>query len=905
VSGSRATAPEPDGRAVGVVLRDGSAVHVRPVRADDAPALQRFFADLSEPSRFLRFFSQPEGRVLGDIVRREVGTADGRFGLVATWGPDRRIIAHAEYIVVGPDRAEVAVAVADAFQGRGLGTLLIGQLAEWAFARGIRVFEAYVLPENYRMLEVFRQLGFPVEIRAAPGELHVSFPTAPTPEAVEHFEQREQVAAVNALRTVFAPRAVAVIGASRARGTIGGELFHNLRAYGFVGPVYPVNRAAATVQSTPAYPTVEAIPGPVDLAVIAVPAPEVVPVAEQCARRGVRALVVISAGFAEVGEEGRRRQAALLDVCRSRGMRLIGPNCMGIVNTDPQVRLNATFAPTPPPDGRVGFLTQSGALGLAILDYATALGLGISTFASVGNKADISGNDLLRYWGADPRTDIVLLYMESFGNPRVSSRLARRLGRTKPIVVVKSGRTPAGTRAAASHTGALLAASDVTVDALFRQAGVIRTDTLEELFDVAALLANQPLPSGRRVAIVTNAGGPGILCADACAAEGLEVPVLGETTQRRLRQILPPEASPANPVDLLASAPAGHYREAVQAVTADPGIDAVVVIFIPPLVTRADDVARAILDAAEASGGQKPILTVFMSARGLPAELRRGPQRLPSYAFPEDAAIALARVARYAEWRARAQEPPAVFDDIRRDAVVAVVAAALRRGGGWLDPDEVARVLSGYGLPLLPQVVVTAPGEAAAAAARLGGSVALKAVVPGLVHKSDVGGVRLGLAPDQVRQAAEEMAERLRAQGRSAPRFLVQPMAGPGVEVLAGVVHDPHFGPVVAVGAGGVFAEVLQDIAVGLAPLTRADAVDMIRRLRSYPLFTGVRGRPPSDVAALEELLLRLSVLADHVPQIAELDCNPVMIHPRGLTVVDARIRIAPAEPTRLLGGRP
>ena len=437
----------------------------------------------------------------------------------------------------------------------------------------------------------------------------------------------------------FNPRAVAVIGASRARGTIGGEIFHNLLSYGFHGPVYPVNPFAAVVQCVPAYSSVEAIAGPVDLAVIVVRADEVIEAAAACGRKGVRALVVISAGFAETGKEGQARQAELLRVCRAAGMRLIGPNCMGIANTESSVMLDATFAPSVPPSGRVGFSSQSGALGLAIIEYANSLGLGISTFVSVGNKADISGNDLLRYWESDEGTDVILLYLESFGNPKKFSQIARRVGRKKPIVVVKSGRSVAGARATSSHTGALIAASDVTVDALFRQSGVIRTDTLEELFDVASLLVNQPLPKGQRVGIVTNAGGPAILCADACEARGLELPVLSDSSQEKLREFLAPGASATNPVDMIASASAADYRKTIEIVVADENIDALIVIFTPPLITRATDVAHALVQAVQGLKRSKPVVTVFLSAGKCPEELQSETLTVPSYAFPETAAM--------------------------------------------------------------------------------------------------------------------------------------------------------------------------------------------------------------------------------------------------------------------------
>lgn len=894
-------------READVVLRDGSTVRLRPIRPDDEERLLSFFRTLSKSTRALRFFSATSDYFLAAEAKREVAVDYVRtFGLVATTGPEERFVGHALYVALDGDRAEVAFAVADDYQGRGLGTLLLGHLAVVAGANGIRVFEAEMIPDNHRMLEVFRESGFPIEVRASAGLLHVTFPTSLTEEAREHFEQRDRIAAVNALKAFFTPRSIAVIGASRRRGTVGGEIFHNLLSYGFAGVVYPVNPAAEVVQCVPAWPTVEAIPGPVDLAIVAVPAAQVVQAAQQCGRKGVRALVVISAGFAETGEEGRARQAELVRICRATGMRLIGPNCIGLVNTDPAVRLNATFAPQTPPAGRIGFSSQSGALGLAIIEYANSLGLGISTFVSVGNKADISGNDLLSYWEADPDTDVILLYLESFGNPRKFSRIARRVGRVKPIAVVKSGRSPAGARASSSHTGALIAASDITVDALFRQAGVIRTDTLEELFDVASLLAHQPPPKGRRVGIITNAGGPAILCADACEAEGLEIPLLGEEAQARLRAVLPREASVTNPVDMIASATAEHYREAIRIVAGDPNVDALVVIFIQPLTTRAEEVARMIVDGMrELHERKKPVLTVFMSARGVPEALKTADVRVPSYAFPEAAAIALARAARYGEWRERPWAPPSRLEGLRRDEAAAIVAAALHRGGGWLTPEEVEALLSCYGLPVVAQRVVRSPEQAGLAAQELGGAVALKAIAPGIVHKTEVGGVRLHLrGGEAVRIGAEEMGALLRSKGFSPTGFLVQQMVPEGVEMIVGVVHDPQFGPVVACGAGGVLVELLRDVSVRLAPLTREDASEMIRDLKTYRLLTGFRGAPACDTGALEDALLRVSELAEDLPQIAELDCNPTRVHQKGAAVLDARIRVTAFEPPPLLGRR-
>jgi acetyl coenzyme A synthetase (ADP forming)-like protein len=896
----------PAHREADVVLRDGSTVRVRPVRPGDAPAVHEFLDGLSERSRWLRFFSGfPD---LDQAVRwaTEVDY-DRRYGLVVVVGAEGTVVAHAGYEREEgrPDRAEIAFAVADAFQGRGLGTILLGHLAEVAAAAGVTVFGAQVLPENHQMIQVFRDSGFPLSVRSVPGTILVEFPTSLSPEALERFDLREQLAAVAALRTLLAPRSVAVIGASRERGSVGGQLFHNLLAAGFNGPVYPVNPHAPVVQSVLAYRSVGDVPGPVDLVVIAVPAALVPRIARECAAKGVRMLVVISAGFAEAGEEGAALQAELLGVCRESGMRLIGPNCLGVMNTAPDVRMDATFGPLLPVPGRVGFLSQSGALGLAIVDHANALGLGLSSFVSVGNKADISGNDLLNYWAEDPGTDVALLYLESFGNPRKFARIARRVARSKPIVAVKSGRSVAGARASSSHTGALLAASDVTVDALFSQAGVIRTDTLSELFDVASLLASQSRPRGRRVAIVTNAGGPGILCADACEAGGLEVVPLSEPLRARLAAFLPAAAALANPVDMIASAPAEHYRRATELVLASGEADAVIVIFIPPLATEPADVAAAIRAAFQTVPDPPPLLAVFMTASGRRPELRVGERTIPSYQFPENAARALARAVGYGTWLDRPEGQVPRLEGVRRDQAAALLAGALADGPRWLRPDEVALVLDCYGLPLADWRLAATPEEAGAAAEQLGGPVALKAVAPTLVHRTEVRGVRLGLADaGAVTRAAVEMARDVAAAGHAVEGFLVQRMVPGGVEMLVGVAHDPSFGPVVACGAGGTAVELLRDVAVRITPLTTVDASEMVRSLATFPLLDGYRGAPRADAAALEDVLLRISALVEEHPEIIELDCNPVRVLTDGAVIVDARVRVEAAPPPTPLGAR-
>ena len=881
------------------MLRDGSTVHVRPVRRGDREALRKFLERLSPDSRSLRFFS------LGvnlDAAADWAADVDYelRFGLVALGGTRQAIVGHATWSRTDPDddRAEVAFEVADAYQGNGLGTILLAHLAEAAQERGVSLFEAEVLPHNHRMAEVFRESGFAVRTRSGPDVLGVEFPTEMSDDALERFDDRDRTAAAAAVSKFLRPASVAVIGASRERGTVGGELFHNLIATAFEGPVYPVNPRARVVQSVPAFASVRDVLAEVGLAIVAVPAPLVADVARQCAGKGVDALLVISAGFAETGEEGRARQEELVSICREAGMRLIGPNCLGVLNTSPDVRLDAMFGPLFPPHGNVGFLSQSGALGLAVIDYAQELGLGLSSFVSVGNKADISGNDLIQYWESDPETEVILLYLESFGNPRKFARIAPRVAREKPIVAVKSGRSAAGARATSSHTGALISASDVTVDSLFRQAGVIRTDTLAELFDVARVLANQPLPRGRRVAIVTNAGGPGILCADTCESRGLEVPELPPPVREELASFLPAEASLANPLDMIATAPATHYRQALEVLARHECADAIVAIFIPPLATRSEDVALALRSAVDAFERPLPVVSVFMSSEGKPPGLASEQGAIPAFAFPEDAARALARTVEYGVWRDSPEGRIPRFDDARLEEAGAVIASALGRGAEWLAPEEVERLLDCYGLALVESATVAGVEEAARAAGELGGPVALKAVAPSILHKTELGAVAVDLpGPEAVREAAARMSARLAAAGHEPTGFLVQRMAPAGVEMLVGVAHDRHFGPVIACGAGGVTAEVMKDVAVRITPLTDRDAHAMVTALRSFPLLEGFRGAPRVDVAALEDVLLRVGAMVEAHPEVAEMDCNPVVVSTEGAVIVDARVRVEAVAP--------
>lgn len=884
-----------------VVLRDGSLVHVRPVCSEDHILLTSFIERLTPETFGLRFPHAPKPEKAVDELIPDID----QFALLAM--REEMVIGHALYTVSMPDKAGLTVVVADNYQSKGLGTILLGQLTQAAIASGISEFEAYVTPENAPILQVVRELGFPTVLKSKPGFIHVTFPASLLPEALARFDQREAVAAVAAMEKFFQPQGIAVIGASRERGGISGELFRNILETGFQGPVYPVNAKTDVVQSVAAYHSVLDCPGPVDLAFIVVPTPAVLPVARECAQKGVQALVVISAGFAEADEVGSKRQQELVEICRESGMRLIGPNCMGIINTDPQVSLNGQFSPYKPIPGKIGFLSQSGALGIAIIDYASRLGLGMSTFVSVGNKADISGNDLVQYWESDDNTNLILLYLESFGNPRKFARIARRVGRKKPVIAVKGGRSAAGFRATQSHTGALVATSDVTVDALFRQAGVIRTDVLAEMFDVAALLTTQPVPKGDRVAIVTNAGGAGILAADACEDLGLRVPELAAETQTALKGFLSPAAGVRNPVDMVASASSADFARTIRVVAGDPHVDALIVIFIPPMALRPEQVAGEILKAARELEGRIPILSTFMASHGSPEILSDGENRIPSYPFPEAAARALARAVQYGEWLAAPEGNTPDFPDVRREAAAAIVAHALRDSGGWLTPEEVENLLDCYGISLVRTLRATNPQEAGLAAQELGGQIALKAVASGLVHKTEAGAVRLGLTgKDETEEAAKAMLKQLESAGLKDAGFIIQPIVESGVEMLVGVTHDPVFGPIVVCGAGGVLVELLKDVVVRITPLTDQDASEMVRSLKTFPLLSGYRGGPRYDVNALEQLILRVGALVEDIHEIGELDLNPVIILPegQGVSLVDARVRVAEALPPLPFGAK-
>lgn len=703
------------------------------------------------------------------------------------------------------------------------------------------------------------------------------------------------------LAPIFEPRTVAVVGASRNRDSLGFALLHNLVVEEFAGAIYPVNPHADSIHSLKAYPSVTAIPDPIDLAVVSVPRDVVPRVVEDCLEKGVRGLVVITAGFAETGEEGAALEAAVRDRVRAHGVRMIGPNCMGVINTDPDVRLNATFAPTPARSGTIGFVSQSGALGVAILNVASDLGVGLTQFVSMGNKADVSGNDLLEYWEDDETTHVIAMYLESFGNPRRFTEIAKRVGRKKPILVVKSGRTTEGARAASSHTGAI-AGADVTVSAFLEQCGVVRANTIEELFDLAVALDRCPLPRGSRVAIVTNAGGPGIMATDACVNLGLEIAELSPETKRALEGFLPPEASVGNPVDMIASATPESYARSLEMVLADPNVDLAMVINVTPILSNPIDIMEAIAEVGR--GGQVPVLAVMMATDEFYETIKGRDDLPPVYHFPEPAARVLSQLTRYSAWRRRpADEEPPVFEVDDR-AVAQILERRLERdpSGGYLSPGDAFRVLELYGVPVADwryagsaEEVVP---EARSGPRPLAFPLVVKAHAPEVVHKSDIGAVEVGIEDEEaLSEAVAAIARRLEEAGERLDGFLVQEMVREGHETIFGISSDPRFGPLLMFGLGGRYVEVFRDVRFGVTPMTRTEAEEMVRGIRGVKLLEGVRGEPPADFGALVEVLLRLAQLAVRHPRIRELDVNPFLAasHRDQARAVDVRIRVTEA----------
>ncbi|WP_435818202.1 bifunctional acetate--CoA ligase family protein/GNAT family N-acetyltransferase [Micromonospora matsumotoense] len=834
---------------VDVLLSDGSTVGLRPIRPQDAPEIVAMHGRFSERTRYLRYFS-PYPRIPERDLRRFV-TVDHRDREAFVVLVGDRIVAVGRYERLGPaaPEAEVAFVVEDAHQGRGIGSVLLEHLADAARRAGIGHFVAEVLPTNGAMLRVFADFGYQVQRQFADGVVHLTFPIAPTEATLAVQRGREHRTEARSIARLLAPRGVAVYGASATGQGVGAAVLGHLRDGGYPGAIVPVHPSARTVAGLPAYPSAADAGVDVDLAVVAVPPDAAAGVVADAAGAGVHGLVVISAGFAEAGPAGAAAQRGLVRAAHAAGMRVVGPNCLGVANTDERVRLNATLAPVLPAPGRVGFFSQSGAFGVALLAEAQRRGLGLSSFVSAGNRADVSGNDLLQYWQDDPGTDVILLYLETFGNPRKFARLVRRIGRDKPVVALASLARPVG-------PGVGPALDEAAVNALFAQSGVIRVDTVAELLDVGTLLANQPLPAGGRVGVVGNSSALTGLAATACAGQGLTV-------------------ADGYPRDVGPHAGAAEFTVALAGAAADDRVDALVAVFAPPLpgqltVEEADFTAAV----AAALAGGKPTVVTFLAGRV--------PVGLPGYPSVEEAVRALGRVSRYADWLRRDPGTPPELP--RVDQVAG--QAALR--GDTADP---AALLAAYGVEVVGSAPAGTVDEALAAAGRLGWPVALKAAAPGLRHRLDLGAVRLDLAdPGALRRAYADLKAVFGAD------VLVQPMVPPGVACVVELREDPAFGPVVGFGLGGVATELLGDRAWRAVPLTDRDAAELVDEPRAAPLLRGHRGAAPVDRAALADLLLRVGRLADEQPRVRSLTLNPVLARPDGISVLHAAVGVGTAD---------
>ncbi|MGW6316496.1 bifunctional acetate--CoA ligase family protein/GNAT family N-acetyltransferase [Streptomyces sp. NPDC055099] len=871
------------------LLADGTTVCIRPTTAGDHQQLQGLYEEMSPDNLRLRFFAVSRASAKAAADRACAPPRHGYRALVAeTKG---QIIGLAEYDTAGgDDSAEISIAVADGLHHRGIGTLLVEHLVSAARTDGITTFTADALSENHEVLRLFADLGLRTARHFEGPEVRCTIELGEDATYLAAVEERGRAADVASLEPLLRPDTVAVVGAGRRPGSVGRAVLRQLHTGGFTRRLYAVNPGVTSVLGVPSYPSVSALPRTPDLVVVAVPAAAVAATAEECGKMGVRALLVVSAGLDSAQAQ------ALLGACRTYGMRLVGPNCLGVSNTDPALSLDATFAADHPRPGTAGVAVQSGGVGIALLGGLARLGIGVSSFASLGDKYDVSGNDMLQWWESDGRTQLALLHLESFGNPRAFSRTARRVTRRMPVLTVDAGRTDAGRQAAASHTAAA-ATRTMTRQALFTQAGITATRSVGELLESAALMYSQPLPAGIRVAIVTNAGGAGVLAADACAEAGLSLPPLTSETIDDLLAVLPDGASVGNPVDATAAVTEDQLRACVDRLERCAGIDAVLLALVPTAVATAtgDDLIRALTHAPNPRG--RPVVAVRLEqdqpVRLLPALAGT----VPSYAEPQAAARALAHAAQRAAWLGRpaATVPDLDGTDTRRAHEVAEAYLAAHPDGGWLDPRTCAELLACYTIPQLPWAWAETEDDAVLAAERLRGTdgrVVMKAHWPGLLHKSEQHAVHLDLQGDaQIRAAFRDFETRFAGLLTG---VVVQPLAERGTELFTGVVQDEVFGPLVLFGLGGTATEVLADHAARLAPLTDRDVHDLITAPRCAPLLFGAHGSGPVDLETLEQILLRLSRMAVDLPQLAEADFNPVIAAPERVTVLDARVRLLP-----------
>ncbi|MGI5452077.1 GNAT family N-acetyltransferase [Streptomyces sp. CA-249302] len=886
------TDDKPGAPPVHALLADGTTVCIRPVVAGDHEQLQGLYEEMAPENLRLRFFGASRRSAEMAADRACAAPHPGYRALLAE--RQGQVIGLAEYDTGGAGtEAEISIAVADGLHHRGVGTLLVEHLVSAACAEGITAFTADALSENREVLRLFADLGLRTARRFEGPEVRCTIELTEDDGYLSAVEARGRAADVASLEPLLRPHAVAVVGAGRKAGSVGRAILHQLHAGGFVRRLFAVNPAAGAILGVPCYPSIAALPVTPDLAVLAVPAAKVPETAEECGKAGVRALLVVTAGL----DAGQAR--SLTAACRTHGMRLVGPNCLGVVNTDPALRLDATFAAGHPRPGTAGVAVQSGGVGIALLDGMSRLGIGVSTFASLGDKFDVSGNDMLQWWESDGRTDLALLHLESFGNPRAFSRTARRVTRRMPVLTVDAGRTDAGRRAAASHTAAA-ATRTMTRGALFTQAGITATRSVGELLETAALLHAQPLPAGSRVAIVTNAGGAGVLAADACAEAGLALPTPTPELVDDLLAVLPDGAAVGNPVDATAAVTEEQLASAVERIMRHGGVDAVLVALVPTAVAAAtgDDLVRAVTRAP--ARRTKPVAVIRLE-QALPVELLPAEGgTVPSYAEPQAAARALAHAVQRAAWLARPNGTVPALDGADTARAHAVVETYLEAhpDGGWLDPRTCAELLGCYGIPQSPWAWAETEDDAVLAADRLRGAdgrVVMKGYWPGLLHKSAEHAVHLDLRGDsQIRAAFRDLETRFAGLLTG---VVLQPLADRGTELFAGVVQDEVFGPLVLFGLGGTATEVLADHAARLAPLTDHDVHDLITAPRCAPLLFGANGARPVDLEGLEQLLLRLSRMASDLPQVAEADFNPVLATPGGVSVLDARVRLLPRRP--------
>jgi acyl-CoA synthetase (NDP forming)/RimJ/RimL family protein N-acetyltransferase len=857
-----------------VLLRDGRTAHLRPIVPEDAEGLVEFYAQVSEQSKYLRFFAPMPNLSERDVLRFTNVDYRDRVAFVMTVA--QKIIAVGRYDTIEPGKAEVAFLVQDAHQGRGIGQLLLEHLGQAGRERGIERFVAEVLPDNRRMMQVFREQGYQVTGGWDEGVMHLEFDIDPTETSIGVIAAREHRSEAASIAAFLNAKNVAVIGASRRSDTIGAALVRNLVLGDYAGRVYVVNPAADAVAGMPAYSSVNEVPGDVDVAIVAVPAEAVQDVVLDCAAKGVHGLIVISSGFAETGEEGRKRQRKLVGLARSYGLRLIGPNCLGVINTAADVSLNASLAPMMPSRGRAGFFCQSGALGTAILEKVRGRGLGLSTFVSAGNRADVSGNDLLQYWEEDDATEVILLYLESIGNPRKFSRIARRVSRVKPVIAVRSGRTTQGVPM--GHAVRHIAAPPAAVDAMFRQAGIIQVDTLDEMFDVAQLLAHQPLPLGSRVAIVGNSDALGLLAVDAAVASGLTV---------------------TSATALGADATAEDFEDALDAAIDDRHVDAVVAVYIPPLDAGGEGVANVLAAVGEQS--DKPLVSTFLGREGVPELLRvpdlaghtAGRGSVPSYPAVEAAVRALARVVEYAAWLQRHDDDSDVLDDIDPKGAKRLVDKVLSEepDGRELNDDELRQLLACYGIDLWERIPAGNVDEAVAAGKRFDWDVVLKATAERLRQRPDRAHVWRNIDTEEEMRDAWDSLMAIITDPADA-EFVVQRTAAPGVPVAIGGLEDPLFGPAVSFGISGALTDLVGDRVYRIPPISGLDAAETVRSIKAAPLLFGYRGSEQVDVAAVEELIRRVAQLKIDLPQVCQIDLMLVHAMAEGVSVLHASGRV-------------